>query len=71
MHLDGPTSWRKMGLPQTVNEAQNLSEQGSGDSDFGLVQLLPEIGQHLVQDLLERIDDVQKFTKAKFPLWRL
>ncbi len=33
-HLDGPPSWRQRGRPQPVNQAQNLSEQSSGDSDF-------------------------------------
>ncbi len=34
MLLDGPPSWRQRGRPQPVNQAPNLSEQGSGDSDI-------------------------------------
>ncbi len=32
--LDGPPSWRQRSRPQPVDQAQNLSEQSSGDSDF-------------------------------------
>ena len=34
MLLDGPPSWRQRSRPQPVNQAQNLSEQSSGDSDL-------------------------------------
>ncbi len=34
MLLDEPPSWRQRGRPQPVNQAQNLSEQSSGNSDF-------------------------------------
>ncbi len=34
MHLDGPPSWRQGSRPQPVNQAQNLCEQSSGDSDL-------------------------------------
>ena len=34
MLLDGAPSWRQRNRPQPVNQAQNLSEQSSGDSDF-------------------------------------
>ncbi len=66
MLLDGPPSWRQRGRPQPVNQAQNLSEQSSGDSDFrelkgdipamshdlraDLDQLLTQRGQRPVPD---------------------
>ncbi len=34
MLLNRGPSWRQGGRPQPVNEAQDLGEQGFGDSDF-------------------------------------
>ncbi len=34
MLLDKAPSWRQRSRPQPVNQAQNRSEQSSGDSDF-------------------------------------
>ena len=34
MLLNRSPSWRQRSRPQPVNQAQNLSEQSSGDSDF-------------------------------------
>ncbi len=34
MHLDGPPSWRQRGRPQPVDQAQNLSQQSSGDCGY-------------------------------------
>ncbi len=63
MLLDRAPSWRQRRWPQPVNEAQDLSEQGSGDGDLrhlehdvaamshglgaDLDQLLPERRQRL------------------------
>ncbi len=70
MLLDRPPSWRQRRWPQPVNQAQNLSEQGSCDghlrhleSDVTAVahdpradldQLLAQRGQRPVLDLLRQ-----------------
>ncbi len=76
MHLDGALSWRQRSRPQPVDQAQNLSEQSSGDSDFrelkgditamshdlraDLDVLLPKRRQRPVFDLLRQRQGAQE-----------
>ena len=74
--LDRPPSWRQRSRPQPVNQAQKLSEQSTGDSDFrelkgnitamshdlraDLDELLPKCRQRPVLDLLRQCQGAQE-----------
>ncbi len=76
MLLDGSPSWRQRSRPQCVNQAQDLSEQSSGDSDLcelkgditalshdlraDLDELLPKRRQRPVFDLLRQRQGAQE-----------
>ncbi len=76
MCIDQGPSWRQRGRPQPVNQAQNFSEQSSGDSDFrelkgditamshdlraDLDELLPKCRQRPVFDLLRQREGAQE-----------
>ncbi len=52
MLLDQGSSWRQRRWPQPVNEAQDLSEQGSWDGDVGhLKRDVAAVPDHLGADL--------------------
>ncbi len=52
MLLDGAPSWRQGRWPQPVNEAQDLSEQGSRDGDLGQLESdIAAVVDHLGADL--------------------
>ncbi len=52
MCLDQGPSWRQRGWLQPANQAQDLSEQGSCDGDFGKLERdVPAMADHLGTDL--------------------
>ena len=52
MLLDGAPSWRQGRWPQPVNEAQDLSEQGSRDGNLGQLESdIAAVADHLGADL--------------------